>query len=78
MPAFTLQYSDGREIRKGDRVLVEGAREAVVSLLLSPGCKESWDFSCPEGGFLLDFADGDVQVWPHANEDIELVDRQPT
>ena len=73
MPAFKLRYIDGREIRRGDRVLVDRTRQAVVSAILYPGSKEARDHSCPEGGIFLDFNDGDAQVWPRADEDLEFL-----
>lgn len=71
-----FKYSDGRQMEKGDRVLVDGTRQAVVSAIVQPGSTEALEFSCPDGGFFLDFDDGDAQLWPHADQDIEFLNRQ--
>lgn len=68
-------YSNGLELRVKDTVLVNGKLKACVEAILAPGTKESKNYSCEEGGFLLVFDNGDVQVWPNTDEDILLIKR---
>ena len=74
---FELRYRDGSEVRKNDRVLVYPKRHAVVEAILRPGSKRARDYDVDkEGGFILRFDDGDVQVWLSAQDEIELIRRQ--
>jgi hypothetical protein len=57
--------------------VVRPSRVAHVKLLLPPGSKLAHDYSSPEGGFVLEFQDGDCQVWKKPDEDIRLVRRYP-
>ena len=75
MCEFELNYKDGREVRKGDRVVFNKVRPAVISEILCPGSMGASEWSCPEGGFLLDFDDGDAHVYRRVNEDIEFMSR---
>ena len=72
-----LCYLDGSPVREGDEVVVRPSRVAHVKLLLPPGSKLAHDYSSPEGGFVLEFQDGDCQVWKKPDEDIRLVRRYP-
>lgn len=75
MRKFEILYSDGSEVLKGDIVLVNGKTKGHVENVLLPDTKEASDYSCDEGGFIVVFEDGDVQVWPDTDEDIQLVQR---
>jgi hypothetical protein len=72
---FRLLYRSGDEVRDGDRVIAVG-RPAAVTAVLRPGTKAASDhYVAKEGGFLLEFDDGDCQVWPNTEDPIELVGR---
>lgn len=75
MSKSKFYYSDSSELKKGDSVLINGKHTACVEAILVPGTKEASQYSCEEGGFLLIFDNGDVQVWPNTDEDITLVKR---
>ncbi len=75
MKNFEIFYSDGSELLKGDIVLINGKKKGQIEGIILPGTKEASDYSCDEGGFIVVFEDGDVQVWPDADEDIQLVQR---
>jgi hypothetical protein len=77
MGTFSPRYVDGQDVQTGDRVLVRSQRKAVVVVICLPGTKEARDWACQEGGFLLEFDDGDAQVWHVPDEDIELLSRRP-
>jgi hypothetical protein len=68
-------YSDGSELLKNDTVLINDKQTAQVENILIPGTEEAKNYSCEEGGFILVFENGDVQVWPDTDEDISLVRR---
>ncbi len=72
-----LCYLDGSPVREKDEVVVRPDRSAYVKLILPPGSKLAHDYSSPEGGFVLEFQDGDCQVWNKADEDIRLIRRCP-
>jgi hypothetical protein len=70
MPAF--HYKSGEAVREGDLVVVAGKR-AVIERLFSERSAAAQDFACFEtGGLMLKFEDGDVQVWPAVDEDLEF------
>ncbi len=75
MRKFRLYYSDGSELQVNDRVLINDKQIARVEVILFPGTEEASQYSCEEGGFLLVFENGDVQVWPDTDEDILLIGR---
>ena len=66
-----LVYSDGVEIRTGDRVLVNGRKQGVIVKVFRPGEVEAADYALSEGGFLVELDTGELQAWPQADEDIE-------
>ncbi|HOI38517.1 MAG TPA: hypothetical protein PLF11_14185 [Bacillota bacterium] len=72
---FRLTYPTGEEVRENDRVLALD-RPAVVEAVFGPGTKMARD-TCygSEGGFVLQFEDGDRQVWPNTEDRIALVAR---
>jgi hypothetical protein len=72
---FVLHYSDGSKLQIYDRVLINNNQVARVEAILFPETVEALQYSCEEGGFLLVFENGDVQVWPDTDEDILLVRR---
>ena len=76
MKKFTLCYPDGSELQRNDNVLVNNEQMARVETILIPGTKEALEYSCEEGGFVLVFENGDVQVWPDTDEDILLIGRK--
>ena len=75
--AFTFQYSNGATLQNNDKVLVNNKQVAYVETVLSPGTKKALQYSCEEGGFILVFENGDVQVWANTDEDIVLIERGP-
>jgi len=73
MTAFV--YLEGGNVLKGDRVLAAGKKATVVEVL-EIGSPASANYSCPAtGGLILQFDDGDLQVWPWVNEDLQLLAR---
>ena len=78
MKKFLFYYTDGQELKKNDRVLINDKQIARVDAILVPGTKEALNHSCEEGGFVLIFESGDVQVWPDTDEDILLIGRENT
>jgi len=66
-----LLYSDGVEIRSGDRVLVNGRQQGFIVKVFQPGEIEAADYALSEGGFLVEFDTGEIQAWSQADEDIE-------
>ncbi len=69
----SFHYKSGDLVCQGDVVLVKDKR-AVVESILGRGTRDAKRFSCSKtGGVLLKFEDGDVQLWPWINEDLELV-----
>lgn len=70
-----LFYTDGTVVRKLDKVVVHPSRHARVKLLLEPGSELAHAYSCPEGGLVLEFEDGDCQVWSQPDEDITFIQR---
>jgi len=73
MPDF--HYHTGELIRDGDLVAVAGKR-AVIDRVISERTRESQDFSCFEtGGLLIKFEDGDLQLWPDVDEDLQFLKR---
>jgi hypothetical protein len=73
---FKICYLSGDQVRDNDRVLVYPSRPAVVEAVLRPGTKLARNYYVEkEGGFLLRFDDGDIQVWDTVDSQIELVGR---
>lgn len=68
-------YTDGTEVFLNDIVLVNPNRTAHVQLVLEPGSSLANAYSAPNGGIVIEFDDGDYQMWPSTNEDIRLVRR---
>ncbi len=68
-------YVNGRTVQEKDKVLVHPRRVARVKLLLPQGSDLAKAYSCPEGGFVLEFEDGDCQVWARTDADIQLLKR---
>lgn len=66
-------YLTGERICAGDAVLA-GGKQAIVESVLLKNTNDARNFSCYEtGGVLLAFQDGDLQLWPYINEDLELI-----
>ena len=57
-------YTDGREVMPDDVVVTLSSRKARVQLLLEPGSPMANAYSAPNGGIVLEFDDGDTQMWP--------------
>ena len=76
MKNFLLCYTEGQKLKTNDRVLINDKQIARVDAILVPGTKEALNYSCEEGGFVLVFKNGDVQVWPDTDEDILLIGRE--
>ncbi len=75
MAQHQFYYCNGVPVRKHDKVLIDRAYTAWIKEILAPGTQEAHDYSCQEGGLVVMFQDGGIQVWPHADEDICLVER---
>jgi len=72
----TFQYSTGEVVLNGDSVKVQNKIGTVVGLF-QPGTEQAKDYSCSDtGGVLIEFTDGDLQLWPVLDEDLILVKRQ--
>lgn len=72
-----FHYSEGELVCEGDIVLIVNKR-AVIERVMAKHSRDAQDYACSEtGGLLLKFEDGDLQVWPHVNEDLRLVQRKP-
>jgi hypothetical protein len=68
-------YSDGREVVINDVVLAPRNKSARVKIILEPDSSLAHAYSSPIGGIVLEFDDGDVQVWPEADEDLQFIRR---
>lgn len=68
-------YENGSELLINDKVLAWD-KVGYIETIFMPGSKKSSDYSCEEGGFVVVFESGDVQVWHDVNEDISLIQRQ--
>lgn len=76
---FQLVYRSGEHVRAKDKVLVYPQRPAVVEAVLKPGTALACNYSVEkEGGFILRFNDGNLEVWMRAEDEIELVARGRT
>lgn len=58
-----------------DVVLTPPDRMAHVQFLLEPNSQLADAYSAPKGGIVLEFDDGDHQMWPKADEDMQLIRR---
>lgn len=76
MKEFIHHYSDGSELKENDKVLINDKLIGHIDAILVPGTEKSAQYSCEEGGFIVVFENGDVQVWSHTDEDISLIERQ--
>ncbi len=73
---FKLTYRSGDEVREKDKVLVYPERRAIVEAVLKPGTAFARDYAVEkEGGFLLQFQGGDLEVWMNAEDEIQLIER---
>lgn len=69
-------YRDGTTVQLGD-VIIAASQPAKIEMILIPGTIDAQNFSCADtGGLLLKFDNGDMQLWPSVNEDLELVRRK--
>lgn len=69
-------YLSGERIRKGDHVLVNNKKSAVVQYLLESGSGLASQHGCPDsGGFMLSFDSGGSELWMAADEDLEFISR---
>lgn len=75
MNKIKFYYFDGSEVLKNDIVLINKEQTARVYNILTPGTEEAINYSCEEGGFILIFENGDVQVWPDTDKYISLIER---
>ena len=72
---FRLKYPDGQIVRPKDRVLAVG-KLAVVEAVFEPRSKLGRETVYgDEGGFILQFDDGDRQVWLNTEDEIKLIER---
>lgn len=75
MSKIKFYYSDGSELQKKDIVLVNNQQIAHIENVLIPGSEDAINYSCEEGGVIIVFENGDVQVWSDTDEDICLIRR---
>lgn len=69
-------YSNGVPIDEGDAITVI-KKHGSVDRIFAPKTDDAKDFCCFDtGGILLRFEDGDLQVWPHVNEDLVLLKKK--
>ena len=68
-------YVSGEPIMLGDRVVVNQQRQAIVVGIIRKGCAETYNFDLGDGGFLVEYSNGELEAWPEADEDIELIAR---
>ncbi len=73
MNSYKITYLDGKELKINDKVLIDGKKTAYVKNILIPTTRESLDYDCENGGFILVFENGDTQVWSYTDEDIILI-----
>lgn len=71
-----LRYLSGEEILVGDCVRIAD-HNGVVLAVFRPGTKEGRDWSCPNGGFLVDDERIGLCTWKTPDEDLELVSHAP-
>lgn len=71
----TFRYTIGEEVLLGDRIEVAG-KPGTIEGIFGPETQEAAAYFCREtGGLLIEFDDGDLQVWLDANEDLIFVRR---
>ena len=51
MPFF---YRTGEPVRVGDRVVGVTGHRGIVEMVIEPGSQASSDYSCPDGGILIE------------------------
>jgi hypothetical protein len=69
-------YTNGKLIAEGDSIQVSG-NKGIIESLIGKGTKKSKDFCCfVTGGIMIRFKNGDLQVWPTANEDLIFLNRK--
>ncbi len=72
---FQLKYPEGQVVRRGDRVLALG-KPALIEAVFEPRSKLGRETVYgDEGGFILQFDDGDRQVWLNTQDEIKLIER---
>ena len=70
-----FRYIGGELVCEGDGVMAANKR-AVILRVMGMHTRNAKDHACFDtGGLLLEFEDGDLQVWPYVNEDIRLLQR---
>jgi hypothetical protein len=79
---MSFHYWTGEEVRIGDKVRTGNHKPGIVKMVIAPGSQASKDFSCPQGGVLIEEDwDGtpsllletppDAQQW----EDLDFIER---
>ena len=56
-------YRSGEEVRVGDRVFTANKKRGVVVKVIDPNSQDSADFSCPEGGVMINEDWDGVPSW---------------
>ncbi len=77
LPRDPLRYLSGEEILVGDCVRIAEDHNGVVLAVFRPGTQEGRDWSCPNGGVLVDDERFGLCTWPKPDEDLELVSHAP-
>lgn len=49
-----IQYDTGTEVKLGDVLITGNGKRGVVKLIIYPGTTDAQDWSCPEGGILIE------------------------
>jgi hypothetical protein len=73
---FVITYKSGEEVREKDKVLAYSKREGIVEVVLKPRTPMAREYYVEEdGGILLRFDDGQIEVWVSAGAELKLVAR---
>lgn len=75
MKKIRFFYKNGTELKKGDVVMVNEKIKGYIESVLIQDSKEATNYACKEGGFVVALDNGDMQVWPETDEDIQLLHR---
>ncbi len=69
-------YTTGEPVRAGDRIIADRNKFGTVKYILAPGSDAASLHACSiSGGIMLDFENGDSQLWTAADEDLEFISR---
>lgn len=76
MISAQFYYSEGQEMKVGDKVLIDGNEIAYVDLIFTPGTDLAKAYGCSDApGFALKYKNGNYIVWNSTDFDIVLLER---